>query len=189
MPPASTAMVSVSEKRCTKCSEVKAATEFYKAPRNKDGLQSWCKPCHNGRMKEIAKENPDRHNARQRAWRAANPEKVKEARSRYTDENREDINDRKRAARPRRHGLTQEQFDALMHSQDGLCAVCKGPPDGRWKVLQIDHDHKCCPGEKSCGACVRGLLCARCNVVAGYMEDNPMLLQELASYLKHGRQF
>lgn len=45
----------------------------------------------------------------------------------------------------------------------------------------IDHNHSCCPGQKTCGKCIRGILCFRCNTVLGLLENEPHLLPE---YLK-----
>jgi len=71
----------------------------------------------------------------------------------------------------RRYGLTQEQFDQLLEEQDYACAMCLASfEDGQ--AVFIDHDHACCPDEKrSCGKCVRGLLCLRCNTGLGYIES------------------
>jgi len=35
-----------------------------------------------------------------------------------------------------------------------------------------DHDHVCCSGKKSCGKCLRGLLCHGCNTKLGALENN-----------------
>lgn len=50
-------------------------------------------------------------------------------------------------------------------------------------IHAVDHDHACCPGGRSCGQCVRGILCRKCNVAIGYLNDDPALAQALADYL------
>jgi hypothetical protein len=66
--------------------------------------------------------------------------------------------------------MTRESFDRLLEAQGHACAMCREPfEDGQ--PIFIDHDHACCPDEKrSCGKCVRGLLCLRCNTGLGYIE-------------------
>lgn len=51
-------------------------------------------------------------------------------------------------------------------------------------LLVVDHDHSCCPaGQRSCGKCVRGLICRGCNAAAGQLYDNPNAARSLAAYL------
>lgn len=44
--------------------------------------------------------------------------------------------------------------------------------------------HDCCSGKKSCGQCVRGLLCNRCNPMLGYADDDPSLMWRAIEYLE-----
>lgn len=69
-----------------------------------------------------------------------------------------------------RYGLTPPDFDRLLVAQSYACAMCERPfEDG--DAVCIDHDHECCPDEKSsCGKCIRGLLCISCNTAIGIIE-------------------
>jgi hypothetical protein len=70
----------------------------------------------------------------------------------------------------KRYGLTQERFDQLRAVQGNTCAMCY-EPFREGQLIVIDHDHACCPEEKSsCGKCVRGLLCVSCNTALGIIE-------------------
>jgi hypothetical protein len=75
-----------------------------------------------------------------------------------------------------RYGLTPEQYDKLLAEQGGTCAICQGPPGGRWGRYCVDHDHVT-------GA-VRGLLCLRCNRAIGLVEDDTAVLRKMITYLR-----
>lgn len=51
------------------------------------------------------------------------------------------------------------------------------------KNINIDHDHSCCPGQATCGNCVRGLLCRACNRGIGSFSESLGNLQRAVSYL------
>jgi hypothetical protein len=83
----------------------------------------------------------------------------------------------------RKYNLTQERYDAILESQNGGCAVCGGQNDG--KKMFIDHDHGCCPQDaKSCGGCIRGLLCHFCNSGIGWFRDNTSFMRSAIEYLE-----
>lgn len=83
--------------------------------------------------------------------------------------------------RLKRYGLSDATYDGLIEDQDGKCAGC-GVSQGR-NAWHIDHDHACCPGEKTCGKCVRGLLCRDCNLALGHAREDIGRLLGLADYL------
>lgn len=91
------------------------------------------------------------------------------------------------------YNLSDEQRRQMFENQEGLCAncskpicLCSGSETGhRCKTRAcIDHDHSCCTGIKSCGNCVRGLMCHSCNVGLGGFRDLLHLLRNAISYLE-----
>lgn len=71
---------------------------------------------------------------------------------------------------------------SLLERQGGRCAACSETSN---ETLHVDHDHSCCPGERTCGRCVRGLLCQRCNTTLGHAKDSVETLQNLVRYLEN----
>jgi hypothetical protein len=71
-----------------------------------------------------------------------------------------------------KYGISGEQYDQMVHNCSGCCACCERPTSR----LLVDHDH-------ATGA-TRGLLCNRCNVLAGYLEKNPHLVELALAYLQ-----
>lgn len=55
----------------------------------------------------------------------------------------------------------------------------------------IDHDHSCCPRDKfnrtkySCGKCIRGVLCNKCNTALGMVDDSTQKMLGLVFYLRN----
>jgi hypothetical protein len=85
------------------------------------------------------------------------------------------------------YGITQDLYDAILARQGGVCAICSTCiPSSHRKYFFVDHDHSCCPGLKSCGKCVRGLLCSSCNSGMGQLGDDPVRLEAAATYLRSG---
>lgn len=80
----------------------------------------------------------------------------------------------------RKYGLSQDVWEALFNSQGRVCRICRTDKHGGmgWST---DHDHNCCPGEKCCGKCVRGILCAGCNSALGFLEDHMDAAKEYLS--------
>ena len=134
--------------------------------------------CHNEEM--LKYENcrfDENRNKQQYYWRCA--VKNREWHNRKRSERRETGNlypseqyERQRALRLAKYGITIEDYEKLLVSQNGVCAICSGEPDTRWKILAVDHCHK--TGK------VRGLLCMTCNTMIGRLEKR---MEETLKYL------
>ena len=88
-----------------------------------------------------------------------------------------------RAINLRRYGLTPVQFDEMLASQDNRCAICRTDEPGG-QGWHVDHDHRCCNTRKtSCGRCIRGILCSRCNIAIGNLRDDEVIIQAALDYV------
>ena len=75
----------------------------------------------------------------------------------------------------RAYRFSVAEYNRLQKEQGYVCAVCK-QPCSTGKRLAVDHCH-------NTGA-VRGLLCSKCNRALGYLNDDPVIIENLLAYLK-----
>lgn len=141
-------------KVCSKCKQEKPLTAFCASKRSKDGLAYWCRSCSNESSRPA-----------QRRWAKDNPDKRLDAYLRRT------------------YGINLNTYQQLLATQGGKCALC-GSTEGssRFGRLCVDHDHECCEGSRSCGKCVRGLLCTTCNKALRNVDYHSAALRYLAKY-------
>lgn len=115
----------------------------------------------------------------QNAWRKAHPEK---GRARQRALYAKDPERAKDYIRKARYGVPMGWFAKTLSEQGGTCPICLSPLES---YVAIDHDHNCCSGNKSCGRCVRGLLCNNCNRALGMFGDDIENLVRAIGYLRH----
>lgn len=78
--------------------------------------------------------------------------------------------------------LSPDDFQKRIEEQENKCKVCR---ETFIRTPHIDHDHACCSGKKSCGKCIRGLLCSNCNCGLGNFHDDIDRLEKAITYLKN----
>lgn len=76
-----------------------------------------------------------------------------------------------------KYSISLEDYDAMLVSQGGGCAICglTAEEESHYSVLPVDHCH-------TTGA-IRGILCQKCNSGLGFFRDNKELLQQAIVYL------
>lgn len=141
--------------KCQVCNK-----EFFQNPKYRQKTQKYCSV-----------------NCQAKAWRDANPEKVKEIGKKYRENNPEKVALKQRkCALKRRYGIDLEKYDSILKSQNGGCAICGLKKE---ETLAVDHNHKT--------GGIRGLLCSHCNHVLGFAEDNIELLNKTIDYLTNNK--
>jgi hypothetical protein len=87
-----------------------------------------------------------------------------------------------------RYGITENEYQEMLESQNGKCAICGVHHLELNRRMSVDHDHNCCPGLYSCGDCRRGLLCGKCNLALGGFKDSEAVLRSALTYLSAHRK-
>lgn len=165
--------------------ELSATNEyFYKNSQGKYGLDTRCKDCRYAHTKAWRLANPEKRVEQSKRYYQKHPETSQRSTRKYTEANPEKVKARlvKNWLRSL-YGLTEHQYQELWDSQNGKCAVCN-ELETKGKRLHVDHDHSCCPGEETCGKCIRGLLCGKCNTGLGMFNDKEITLLNAVQYLR-----
>lgn len=156
-------------KICSKCKQQLSLDNFSKDKSvKKDGLHPWCKSC----KKNYRNSNKEKIRTYQFEWYEKNMDKVRSYNKKYKDNNAENII----AFRVKRlYNLSLDEYKTMLSNG---CAVC-----GSMVNLCIDHDHSCCSSEATCGKCIRGTLCNKCNSAEGLLDSNPEKVMRLYEYM------
>ena len=145
-------------------------------PEREHKARGYCHACYN---RLFMKAFRDEYNKR---YQRENKEYWREYHRKHGGKRRGHRQSEATTTRLRNYRLTLNDYAKLLFEQGGLCKACRQLPDKRGYC--IDHDHKCCSGAKSCGKCVRGLLCSSCNCMLGMAKDQIPTLLRLADYIR-----
>ena len=138
---------------------MKLFKEFYVRRQRKNGLQSVCIECAKEMSRDIFSPK-GKGRIYQRNW---------SRRKRFQEPNYF-----KNKVLKKSYGIGLDEYNSILSEQNGVCKICFGPPLGRGSY-HVDHDHK----TKK----IRGLLCHKCNVALGMVQDRIDLLHKLIAYL------
>ena len=143
-------------KTCTKCGETKKISDFPLIGKTAPGkYRAACLEC------------------KRNSYRKANhPNWEKE------------LNRQREAKFQSRFGISTETRDKIIASVNYQCMACGDSEIEAFGNLGLDHDHSCCDSEKTCGKCIRGVLCFHCNLALGYLKDDPNRVKGLLNYLE-----
>lgn len=149
-------------RQCTQCGEWKPLTDFPKARNFPDGRRSYCRICYSFLAKEKYQRTRIVVLSKAKDKRIAEPIlfSIQKRRTRLKTQ----------------YGLTEDQFWAMLESQQDHCLACKRLFTYKTAMDEpkVDHCHN--------SGKVRGLLCGWCNASLGMMRESAPHLRALARY-------
>lgn len=165
-------------KKCGDCKKVLSKDNFYKNKQTKDGLDFYCRRCQSEKKKKQREESSElveKHRENGREWYVINKEYKKAQNKEWRENN---ISKFRNINLKRRFGITLEEYDSILNKQKDCCAICGIHKDEFSYQMVVDHSHT--TGK------VRGVLCRKCNLGIGHLNDDISLLEKSIEYLnKH----
>jgi hypothetical protein len=164
------------QKWCYKCESFKEKDSFYNDKSTVDGKAAYCKKCKQPTSKKWITDNREASNKHKQTWRERNREQDLANKAKYRKDNREKLKESYRDhILKKKYGITRAEYDAMLLSQNGVCAICK-QTCSTGKSLAVDHNHET---DK-----IRALLCRDCNITLGLMKEDAARLRAAALYLE-----
>lgn len=140
------------QKKCAKCGEVKDRSDFATARQGKYGpVLRECRSCWSARAREWASRSKDG-----------------------------DVTNARRLSLWAAYRITPSEYDALLSSQGGSCAICGSTKKKMRKGVELEFpvDHCHVTGR------IRGILCDGCNRAMGLLGDDGHRIQKAIDYLR-----
>lgn len=143
--------------KCRTCLKDKPLEMFYNIKKNPD-----CKVCRNEKDRENYKKNSIKYIERTKAFRKANPKKMKEQHLKTL------------------YKISLNEYNQKFIEQNGVCEICGEPEKfskryGKQINLSVDHNHKT--------NIIQGLLCSRCNITLGRINEDASILSNMINYI------
>lgn len=182
-------MPNESTKWCPHCATTKPTEEFGRNATRPDGLSFHCLECNRQRNRAFYRAKRERMGFELRTRDPSPPgfkrcagcrqvgavddfhrhTNTKDGRVGYCKDCRADMG--RRGHLKRNYGLDEHTLAQLIADQGGVCAICQVRT-----AAHVDHDHT--------SGSVRGVLCFRCNVAIGHLQDDPYLMRRASHYLE-----
>ena len=137
----------------------------------------------NTRRRKNDKLNTKGTTAAEQRWKDSHKDEIREYQRKWRKANNNPEYNRKQWLL-RTYGISVSEYDEILTSQGGVCAICGAGKAG--KSLPVDHKHVpdygvMLPEERR--KYVRGILCSDCNKALGLVKDNITILENMIRYL------
>lgn len=160
-------------KKCSTCKIEKPLSEFYPIANGLKGVRPRCKECAKTVLRKKYKENAE--------YRIDKLDKQYDRLKNDPDARKDHMTRCRRWHLKKSYGLSLDDFQRLLESQGGGCAICGNKPEHDVPKTRMVVDH-CHATNK-----VRGILCDLCNTAIGKFQDDPDLLRSAIKYLEYAR--